>query len=209
VDPPPVRETFGGPALAPHWISPRSRPDHSWSLTERPGRLTLHATGSTLDRPGHTFIGRRQQHPDCRVTARLDPGAGRAGLSLRIDEAHHYDLEVAGGSVHVIARIGPVRQCMAERAVPPGPVELVIEIGTTGVLPPSVTSAEQAGPAGVGGNGPDMVRFRAGEILAELDGRYLSTEVATGFTGRVVGMYVTEGSAAVDWFEYEPLGGAT
>ncbi len=38
--------------------------------------------------------------------------------------------------------------------------------------------------------------------LAELDGRCLSTEVAGGFTGRVIGMYVTEGRAAFDWFEY-------
>ncbi|MBY8853472.1 hypothetical protein K7G98_36675, partial [Saccharothrix sp. MB29] len=30
-----------------------------------------------------------------------------------------------------------------------------------------------------------------GEPLAEIDGRYLSTEVATGFTGRVIGMYAT------------------
>jgi hypothetical protein len=36
-----------------------------------------------------------------------------------------------------------------------------------------------------------------------LDGRYLSTQVAGGFTGRVIGMYVTEGEAAFDWFDYE------
>ena len=41
-------------------------------------------------------------------------------------------------------------------------------------------------------------------MLAELDGRYVSTEVATGFTGRVAGMYVTEGTAAFDWYEYVP-----
>jgi hypothetical protein len=29
--------------------------------------------------------------------------------------------------------------------------------------------------------------------------------VAGGFTGRVVGMYVTEGRAAFDWFEYVPM----
>ncbi|WBB51214.1 hypothetical protein O3597_12405 [Verrucosispora sp. WMMA2044] len=41
-------------------------------------------------------------------------------------------------------------------------------------------------------------------VLAELDGRYLSTEVAAGFTGRVFGLYVTDGSAAFDWFDYQP-----
>jgi len=42
-------------------------------------------------------------------------------------------------------------------------------------------------------------------VLAELDGRYLSTEVAGGFTGRVIGMYAAEGTVRFDWFDYEPL----
>lgn len=43
-------------------------------------------------------------------------------------------------------------------------------------------------------------------MLAELDGRYLSTEVAGGFTGRVVGMYAAAGTMRFDWFDYAPLG---
>jgi xylan 1,4-beta-xylosidase len=41
--------------------------------------------------------------------------------------------------------------------------------------------------------------------LAELDGRYLSTEVAGGFTGRVIGMYAATGTVRFDWFDYESL----
>jgi xylan 1,4-beta-xylosidase len=191
VEPEPPREDFDAAHLAPYWISPRSRPDGSWSLGERPGWLTLHATGSSRDLPGRTFVGRRQQHPDCRVSARLAPGTGRGGLSVRMDEAHHYDLEVAGGEVSVIARIGPVRQELARRPLPSGPVTLVVDIRTADL-------------------GPDTIAFstEGGEPLAELDGRHLSTQVATGFTGRVIGMYVTEGTAAFDWFEYLPATGA-
>ncbi|MFI5677691.1 glycoside hydrolase family 43 protein [Streptomyces cellulosae] len=218
---PPERDDFDADRLAPYWISPRSRPEGSWSLTERPGRLTLHATGDSLDRPGHTFVGRRQQHPDCRVAARLEPGAGRAGLSVRIDEAHHYDLEIGGGEASVHVRIGPVRQCVARRQLPSGPVTLVVETRTTSLVPPSVTSSREPGP-GVRPGGPDTVvlsveghesvegqasaearaSVEAREPLAELDGRYLSTQVAGGFTGRVIGMYVTKGSASFDWFSY-------
>jgi hypothetical protein len=36
--------------------------------------------------------------------------------------------------------------------------------------------------------------------VGELDGRYLSTEVATGFVGRVVGV-----GGTFEWFEYEGL----
>lgn len=41
--------------------------------------------------------------------------------------------------------------------------------------------------------------------LASLDGKYLSTEVAGGFTGRVIGMFAGAGSVHFDWFEYEPV----
>ena len=191
LQPEPPRDDFDAADLAPHWISPRRRPRSCWSLSERPGWLTLHATGGSLDLPGHTFVGRRQQHPECRIAARLDPGSGRAGLSVRMDEAHHYDLEIAGGEAGVIARIGPVRQELARRPLPSGPVTLTVDIRTADL-------------------GPDTIAFSADgdEPLAELDGRYLSTQVAGGFTGRVIGMYVTEGSAALDWFEYLPTDGA-
>jgi hypothetical protein len=58
--------------------------------------------------------------------------------------------------------------------------------------------------------GPDLIRlgFEDGSgsftVLAELDGRYLSTEVATGFLGRIIGLYVVDGTAAFDWFELGP-----
>ncbi|NUT47486.1 MAG: glycoside hydrolase family 43 protein [Saccharothrix sp.] len=202
--PPPARDDFDGPILGPQWISPRGRPDGSWSLTERPGRLTLHATGDSLDRPGCTFVGRRVQHLDARLSARLEPGAGRAGLSVRRDEGHHYDFEVVEGRVDVVARIGPVRQVVAGRSVPPGPVTLTIAIRTTDIPPPtSVRPTDDH--VGLEASGPDVIAFHVDDDpgpLAELDGRYLSTEVATGFTGLVVGMYVTGGSAAFDWFDY-------
>ncbi|MFD9928979.1 glycoside hydrolase family 43 protein, partial [[Kitasatospora] papulosa] len=63
---------------------------------------------------------------------------------------------------------------------------------------------------GPGGGGPDTLRLGYEtedghvEVLAELDGRYLTTEVAGGFTGRVIGMYATRGEAAFDWFELRP-----
>jgi hypothetical protein len=60
-------------------------------------------------------------------------------------------------------------------------------------------------------HGPDLVRLgyedAGGEhrVLAELDGRYVSTEVAGGFLGRMLALYAVDGEAAADWFEYESL----
>ncbi|MBF9133755.1 glycoside hydrolase family 43 protein [Plantactinospora sp. S1510] len=207
------RDDFDGVRLAPYWISPRSRPENSWSLTERSGWLTLRASGATLDRAGATVLGRRQQHHDCRASVRVDPGTGRAGLTLRVDEAHHYDLEVSGGTTRVVGRVGPFRQVFGEHRVAAGAVTLTVATRTHDVLPPTVTSSGQVStpgaPLGVRPAGSDTVVFEVETddgpvVLAELDGRYLSTEVAAGFTGRVIGMYVTEGSAAFDWFDYRP-----
>ncbi|MFC7614313.1 hypothetical protein ACFQV2_13005 [Actinokineospora soli] len=162
--------------------------------------MTLHASGSSLDHPGATFLGKRQQFPESRTTARMDPGAARAGLSVRLDEAHHYDLEVADGRVSVIARIGPLRQVVATRPAPPGPLTLAITTSASRLRP-----ADPAEPTGLHECPPDYVAFHVeGEVIAELDGRYLSTEVATGFTGRVIGMYATEGTAWFDWFTHDP-----
>ena len=59
-------------------------------------------------------------------------------------------------------------------------------------------------------SGPDVRSFGledpAGNVtsLGTLDGRYLSTEVAGGFTGRVIGMYAAQGTVEFDWFDYDP-----
>lgn len=39
-------------------------------------------------------------------------------------------------------------------------------------------------------------------MLAQLDGRFLSTEVASGMLGRVIVVCAVGGEAAADWMEY-------
>jgi xylan 1,4-beta-xylosidase len=57
------------------------------------------------------------------------------------------------------------------------------------------------------GRGPDIVvagLVAAGEFteLGRLDGRYLSTEVAGGMTGRMLGVSCSSGDVAIHSFEY-------
>ena len=59
--------------------------------------------------------------------------------------------------------------------------------------------------------GPDEVALGFQEhgqmmTLARVDGRYLSTEVAGGFTGRVIGLAATSGSVCIERFEYDHRG---
>jgi hypothetical protein len=144
-----------------------------------------------------TFVGRRQEHLSCRVRALVDATAGTGGLAVRLDEEHHYEIEVGGGEARAVARIGPLRVVVATCPVPAGPVVLGVDV-----------AADEAGwdPRGA----PDTVALGVEApdgtftTLAALDGRYLSTEVAGGFTGRVIGAYAAAGTVHVDWFDYGP-----
>jgi beta-xylosidase len=193
-----IRDDFDLSVLPPGWISLRHRPARSWTTQQRTGWLTLHARGSSMDDPDVTFIGRRQQHLSCRVRVLTDPTHGRGGLAVRLDERHHYGVETASGTVQVLARIGPLHAVVATQSVPTGPVVVRIEVAAT----PEVGDPR---------SGPDTVSIGFEEpegtftVLASLDGRYLSTEVAGGFTGRVIGMYAAAGTVHIDWFDYEPL----
>jgi xylan 1,4-beta-xylosidase len=194
----PDRDDFDLSELQPCWVSLRSRPEQHCTTKERNGWLTLHARGSSLDDPDVVFVGRRQQHLSCRARTLIDPAKGRGGLAVRLDEQHHYEIEAASGEVTVLARIGPLRTVVAYQPVPAGSVVLGIQ----------ATAAQS--PHGVCA-GPDTLSLGVEEpdgtftVLSTLDGRYLSTEVAGGFTGRVIGMYASAGTVHFDWFDYEPL----
>ncbi|MFD4601124.1 glycoside hydrolase family 43 protein [Streptomyces sp. NPDC058464] len=188
-------DDFTGAVLGPQWISVRT-PAADWSsLTERPGRLVVHADGSTMDDSRPRFVGRRQQHQAAEFSVRMDCSGGTGGLSLRIDEHHHYDIEAGAGTVRARARVGGLRQVWEQPL--PGPAD---EVTVRIVVEPTDT----AGPDALG---PDLVRLcvgtPAGPVeLAALDGRYVSAETAAAFTGRVVGVYAAEGVVAFDRFRY-------
>jgi xylan 1,4-beta-xylosidase len=194
----PERDDFDLAELRPCWVSLRDRPEQHCTTKERPGWLTLHARGSGMDDPAVVFAGRRQQHLSCLARTLLDPSEGRGGLAVRLDEEHHYEIEAAHGEVRVLARIGPVGTVIASRPVPEGPLVLVVRV-------------EEARNPRDARSGPDILSFGVEEPggaftpLATLDGKYLSTEVAGGFTGRVIGLYAAAGTVHFDWFEYRQL----
>lgn len=189
------RDDFTGAQLGPEWLSIRT-PAADWSsLTERPGHLVVHADGSTTDDPRPRFVGRRQQHRSAVFSVRVDAAGGVGGLSLRIDERHHYDIEVGAGIARARARVGGLCQTW-EQPIPAGTGPVTVRIETEPVV-----------DMGLDALGPDMVHLSVdastGPVeLAALDGRYVSAETAASFTGRVVGMYAAEGSVVFDRFSY-------
>jgi xylan 1,4-beta-xylosidase len=191
----PPRDDFDAAALRPCWTFLRNPPAGSWSLSERPGALRLRGQGAGLDdAKAPAFVGRRQAHFTVRASARLEFGPGssahEAGLTAFMNERHHYDLAVTreGGkrTVFLRKRIGDVSVVTARFPAGRGPLTLEI-------------AAE-----------PLSYRFecRAGGKrlrLGTAETRYLSKEVAGGFTGVFLAMYAQGAKAPpadFDWFEY-------
>jgi alpha-N-arabinofuranosidase len=104
-----VRDDFDQAALRPEWCFLRNPRARDWSLAARPGVLRLRGSAVTLhqvDAPA--FLGRRQQHFECVVRARLEfspKGEGdEAGLAVFANERFHYTLAIRAAGA---AAVGP------------------------------------------------------------------------------------------------------
>lgn len=128
----------------------------------------------------------------------MDAADGCGGLAVRLDEAHHYAVETDGAEIRLVARIGPLRTVVAAVPAPAGPVTLGIDVRRTA---PPVAPCTGPDTITLGHEDPSGT-FTA---LGTLDGRYLSTEVTGGFTGRVIGLYAADGTVHFDWFAYDGL----
>lgn len=185
---------FDDAHLDPSWIARRSDPTALADLTTHPGALTLSdSQRRTLDHPTPVFIGRRQQHHAFQASTQVEVADGEAGLAVVMDEHAHYAVAVEAERILVRARIGPVSTVVAARPRPPGPITLLIDTAKALL-------------------GPDDLRlgYSSGdktETLATLDGRYLATESAGGFIGRIIGVYATGGTARFDWYDYRGTAG--
>jgi xylan 1,4-beta-xylosidase len=199
----PTRDEFDRPDLDLRWNFLRNPRDNDWSLTARPGWLRLNGSAVSLNEADSpAFLGRRQRYFNCYAATLLEfePAAEgeEAGLTALMNERHHYEIAVTRrqGERRVIVhrRIGSLAAVVAQKPLGPGPVILRIDADR------------------------DLYRFsyaRAGQerqALATGETRYLSTEVAGGFTGVYLGPYATglgrpsATPADFDWFEHVPTG---
>ena len=198
-DPEPRRDDFDSQELRLCWNFLRNPYEADWSLTDRPGWLRLNGSAVTLDdKDSPAFVGRRQQHFTCRATALLEfdskQDGDEAGLTAIMNNSHHYEIAVTrlSGKRRIILRrrIGTLAAVVADQPLPDGPVTLHISAD-----PDEYTFRCAAGDA-------EMTDLGKGET------RYLSSEVAGGFTGVYLGMYAVGsggsagGPADFDWFEY-------
>ncbi len=197
--PEPARDDFNQLKMGLVWNYLRNPVEEYYSLTERPGWLRLVGSAVSLDEPSSpTFVGRRQQHFECRASARLDysprQDGEEAGLVAFMNERHHYEIAVTSianrRKVIVRRKIGSLQRIVAEEDISGRDVELHIQADRNWYEFSVTTDGGQK------------------MVLSRGETRYLSTEVAGGFTGVYLGMYATGNGkpcaqpADFDWFEY-------
>ncbi|WP_202873844.1 glycoside hydrolase family 43 protein [Kribbella speibonae] len=142
----------------------------------------LHHEGGQWQLSG--FVGRWQEHLFTSTRAKIAAGAG---LELRVDPDHRVTVQVGPQSVRAVATIGGFPIELGEVAADGA---ATIELRTE--PPPELEGTPQHGPDVVVAR---VLDGRAWRELGRIDGRYFSTEVAGGFTGRLIGL-VAEGRAA-------------
>lgn len=167
-------DDFTAPALHHRWVSPGADPASVLA-------------GGALTTSGLLCVRVRDERWTAEVTV-----DGPARFVLRLDDRHWYALISDGEQISAVSRVGDIEHTVASIAVPQGTTTLRIE---------AVTPAAAAQPGA--DTGPDEIVLAAeGQPLARLDGRYLSTEVAGGFTGRVLGVGAVDDTAQLRRFAY-------
>ncbi|HSB02429.1 MAG TPA: glycoside hydrolase family 43 protein [Anaerolineales bacterium] len=198
----PARDDFDSPALALHWIFLRTPRDEFYRLSERPGHLRLRLRPQQLSEPANpSFVGRRQQHihfkAECAVEFTPQNEHECAGLVLIQNNDFHFRFVITKAAqpvLRLIKRAYGKEETLAEQPVRAAKLYLKVE-------------AHQQAYSFYVADKPKEWQT----LAAEVDGRILSTPVATGFVGAMIAMYASSNgqsstnNADFDWFEYVGL----
>jgi alpha-N-arabinofuranosidase len=205
----PSRDDFTSEKLAPFWNYLRNPRLELYSLDERPSYLRLRGSADGLDDVASpAWLGRRQCHFGARaatcVEFQAEADNEEAGLVVRMNERHHYEIFVtrrAGvPSVVLRRRIGSLQSEVATHRLSPNEAARVVL---------AIDATHDKYVFSYGSSENELSSLGEGET------RYLSTEVAGGFTGVFFAMYATgNGSPAkqpadFDWFEYSERAAGT
>lgn len=198
---PMVRDDFAGEKLGLQWQYLRNPNSSKYSLSFRKGALCMYTSPTTLDQTQPlSFIGRRQTEHNFQAGTSLELSADtdteEAGITLLQTNSHHYDFFLRRkGKAYVLqlrAAVGSLKYIVAETDISTNKIALSVK-GTA-------LSYEFG-----------FVNPKSGlyEVMGNLDTRYLSTEVAGGFTGVMIGLYSssngheTKAKVFYDWFDYQ------
>ena len=164
--------------LPAEWIAPGSWPNELATKT-----------GAGIEFTG--FIGRRQTSQHFVLRAKLEGESG-FGVQVRIDNRHTLSLIKRGQACVAVWQIGDHVFDIGSAEVTDQPFEFKVEsIAMSGGFHAPV-GPDKLVLSAVFGDGREVQ-------IAELDGRYLSTEVAGGMTGRIIGIVADTSATLTNW----------
>jgi alpha-N-arabinofuranosidase len=180
------RDDFNSSALANEWIFIRTPQTKWWTIGE--AGLTLYPNGQNIrELANPAFIGRRQQHLEFEASTEVSycpsKAGSVAGLVCYQRETHHFvfgkTMNSDGKTCIALDREQNATVRIAEAEVPPDAIHRPVCLKVAG------SGGRYAFYASYDGIAWDT-------IAANVDATHLSTEVAGGFTGVALGMYVSE-----------------
>lgn len=176
--------------LPPRWVS---------IGRDQSGRLDASPTGVTLtagDEPWDAFFGVRTRDDFWTAELDVDVSEGTGALTLRLSDEHFVEIRATSHGREIVATSAGLAR--RERHSAPGSTSSATLFIRT--LPAEGILIHL---------GPDVIEIGdvadgVPRVLFRLDGRHVSTEVAGGFTGRVVGVRALDGAIAPRRFSYRP-----
>jgi alpha-N-arabinofuranosidase len=193
------RDEFDQTTLQSYWNFLRNPLEDCWSLTDIPGTLVLKGNQNSLnDIASPAWVGRRQEHFNCMVEAKLSFTATadneEAGLTIYQNFQHHYDF--------ALTRRKDIQALIIRKTIG----DIVSESVTIPLVGEQIFLK-------IHGN-KDLYIFsysldgqkfqEAGTAIPQ----YLGTELASSFTGVYFAMYATgigkdcKNKSMFDYFEY-------
>ncbi len=173
-------ETFANTTLEKDWVYMRNPQKEWYDFTEE--RLLIKPSPLTIEElvKSPAFLAIRQREMEGTVQVRVKMTEGEAGLSMYMNEEQHYDLCIRkkDGKYQVVKRsaIGWV-SCEQN----------VVEIGESGeaLLEIGLTNCDYYFSCVARNAVGEEVKYDLGKLQT----RYLSSEVAGGFTGVMIALY--------------------
>ena len=185
-------DRFEGEQLDQRWLGAGSFPA-SFTTLLRPGlQVAADHPG-----PGKSLVACRVRDQQWSATATIETAGGVAQFQVRMDDRHWYGFEIGPARTDAVLQIGPARRTVAAIDRPadtPATVVITALPGTTNSL---------------GADEPDLIELSivhpdgSVQVIGAFEGRYLSTEVAGGFLGRMVGVEALDGRPVVRSVDYQ------
>lgn len=181
-----VNDSFDKTTLGMEWLTLRAPATDLYSLTQVPGYLMLRcAEVSTAEKRVPAFVGRRMQHHKFECTTRMlfNPSDSKeaAGMLLFKDEGHQYFFcmsQSENGRSLSLKQIDRIEETTLQSCpIDADSQEIYLKVVSKGTSYDFYYSLT---------DGKEWTL-----LCGDVDAGYLSTAVAGGFTGSLVGMYAT------------------